>query len=104
MVLSLSMDASGLIGAPAKNEIVGGYWDPLKLSVNKDTETINWYRSAELKHGRVCMVAALGIFIQELTADFAIPSPIFSEKNFLLAFSKVLAENPGAILQVISQF
>ena len=40
---------------------INGFWDPLKLSENKDQETLEWYRAAELKHGRVCMLASAGL-------------------------------------------
>ena len=33
-----------------------GFFDPLNLS-ETDDETLRWYRAAELKHGRVCMLA-----------------------------------------------
>jgi len=35
-----------------------GYWDPIGLA--KDEETFNFYRRAELKHGRVAMLAMIG--------------------------------------------
>lgn len=46
-----------------------GYWDPLALmhenndpdSPLKSEETFRWYRAAELKHGRVCMTAMIGL-------------------------------------------
>jgi hypothetical protein len=41
-----------------------GFFDPLKLSEGKDQETLEWYRAAELKHGRVCMLAAVGLLFQ----------------------------------------
>jgi hypothetical protein len=44
-----------------------GFWDPLQLSGKKAPERILWEREAEIKHGRVCMLAALGIITQELT-------------------------------------
>jgi len=45
-----------------------GYWDPLNLMKNengtfKSEETFRWYREAELKHGRVSMVALTGLFV-----------------------------------------
>merc|ERR1719401_1065685 len=44
-----------------------GYWDPCDLMHDKtgawkDEETFNWYRAAEIKHGRVAMVAAFGLY------------------------------------------
>jgi hypothetical protein len=40
-----------------------GYFDPLGLSKNKDEATMNMYREAELKHGRVAMAACLGWYL-----------------------------------------
>jgi len=42
-----------------------GFFDPLGLSKGKDVEQIRIYREAELKHGRVSMLAALGIIAAE---------------------------------------
>jgi len=40
-----------------------GYFDPIGLSRNKDETTMNAYREAELKHGRVAMAACLGWYL-----------------------------------------
>lgn len=48
-----------------------GFWDPLNLMREegkadgpfKSEETFRWYREAELKHGRVSMVALTGLFV-----------------------------------------
>eukprot|EP00608_Synchroma_pusillum_P009854 CAMPEP_0198424572 /NCGR_PEP_ID=MMETSP1452-20131203/3932_1 /TAXON_ID=1181717 /ORGANISM="Synchroma pusillum, Strain CCMP3072" /LENGTH=220 /DNA_ID=CAMNT_0044144917 /DNA_START=42 /DNA_END=704 /DNA_ORIENTATION=- len=37
-----------------------GFWDPNKLSEGASDETVKRYREAELKHGRLAMVGALG--------------------------------------------
>jgi len=39
-------------------------WDPAGLSKNIDSSTFRQYRSAELKHGRICMLAVLGLIVQ----------------------------------------
>jgi len=39
-------------------------WDPLNLSRNITEETFRWYRQAELKHGRVSMLAIAGLLNQ----------------------------------------
>merc|ERR1712232_510657 len=39
-----------------------GFWDPAGLSENGDVAA---FRRAELKHGRVCMQASLGIIVAE---------------------------------------
>ena len=97
------MGVEDLIGSPAKNEIVKtplGYWDPLGLADGKDDSTIAWYRAAELKHGRICMIASLGLFIQALNTGI-IPNPAFGEVNGLEALKTVYAQNPAALIQVI---
>jgi light-harvesting complex I chlorophyll a/b binding protein 4 len=40
-----------------------GFFDPLGLSVGKSDATMNYYREAELKNGRVAMAACLGWYI-----------------------------------------
>lgn len=42
-----------------------GFWDPLGLSRNIDQATFDQYRAAELKHGRVAMLAVLGYVVPE---------------------------------------
>jgi len=42
-----------------------GFWDPLGISTNLDEGKILFYREAELKHGRVCMLASLGFLVGE---------------------------------------
>merc|ERR1719198_349830 len=42
-----------------------GFFDPLGISVNKEPGKLLFYREAELKHGRVCMLASLGFVVQE---------------------------------------
>lgn len=40
------------------------FWDPAGLSKNIDRETFRQYRAAELKHGRICMLAVFGLIVQ----------------------------------------
>jgi len=42
-----------------------GIWDPLGLSADTSEGKLYFYREAELKHGRVCMVGTLGFFVAE---------------------------------------
>jgi len=39
-------------------------WDPAGLAKNINAGTFRQYRSAELKHGRICMVALIGLIVQ----------------------------------------
>ena len=43
-----------------------GFFDPLKLSENADAATLVKFREAELKHGRVAMMAAAGFVVAEV--------------------------------------
>jgi len=40
-------------------ETGGGIWDPLKLAAQPEVD-LKWYRQAEIKHGRVAMLACVG--------------------------------------------
>ena len=42
-------------------ETGGLVFDPLNFVGTGTDKTLAWYRAAELKHGRVCMLASLGI-------------------------------------------
>mmetsp|Transcript_3656 Transcript_3656/g.3782 ORF Transcript_3656/g.3782 Transcript_3656/m.3782 type:complete len:218 (-) Transcript_3656:145-798(-) len=46
-----------------------GYFDPLNLAAGKDEATLKQWREAEIKHGRVCMLAAVGLLTQEITKN-----------------------------------
>jgi len=58
---------------------VQGFWDPFGLSANVNEGQLLFFREAEIKHGRVCMLAALGFLVQEkfhplFGGDIDIPS------------------------------
>jgi len=57
----MSFDASQQIGVIQPT----GFWDPLNLSKDIDEATFNKYRTAELKHGRVCQLAVVGFLAAE---------------------------------------
>jgi len=53
--------AQGLIGSE-------GVWGPYEfdpLGFSKYTELVPWFREAELKHGRICMLAWLGMVVPD---------------------------------------
>mmetsp|Transcript_23340 Transcript_23340/g.38893 ORF Transcript_23340/g.38893 Transcript_23340/m.38893 type:complete len:210 (-) Transcript_23340:115-744(-) len=66
----VSMSAEGLVGSLPPV----GFFDPLSLSEGKTDAEMKKIREAELKHGRVAMVAALGILTGEAT------NPLFDGK------------------------
>lgn len=56
---------TGLVGDIAPT----GFFDPIGLSKGKDAATLKQWRDAEIKHGRVCMLAAVGLLTQEITKN-----------------------------------
>lgn len=58
---AISMSAEGLVGSLPPV----GFFDPLGLSSGKTSAEIKKIREAELKHGRVAMLAFLGILVGE---------------------------------------
>jgi Chlorophyll A-B binding protein len=53
-------------------------FDPWGFTKTADADRLAWYRAAELKHGRVAMLASLG----QIYAYFfrgAIPDPVFNQ-------------------------
>jgi hypothetical protein len=47
-----------------------GYWDPCGLSTNISDEEFRKFRQAELKHGRIAMLANVGLLIQAMGVRF----------------------------------
>jgi hypothetical protein len=56
-------------GLPGSIDPVGNF-DPLGFCEGKDFETIKQYREAELQHGRVAMLAAIGMLVTEEPIEF----------------------------------
>ena len=96
---------------PAAQELVGSdiefpEFDPLNLSAKATPEQMAKYRAAELKHGRVAMLAALG---QLWTGGLfggafgVLQDPVFSQADKpLAALTQVWAERPEAIIQIVA--
>ena len=60
---ALSMaDFSNELGVVAPT----GFFDPANLTNGLDQATFDQYRTAELKHGRVCMLAVIGYIVPEV--------------------------------------
>nr|AAB39488.1 light-harvesting complex I polypeptide [Porphyridium cruentum] len=72
-------------------------FDPLGFS---DKWDVKFLREAELKHGRICMLAALGFIYPEIMGGKSIPSPegYFTELNPLKA---VKAIPTAGLLQIV---
>ena len=54
-----------------------GFFDPLGLSKDVDAGRLAFYREAEIKHGRVAMLAAVGFLFQEHYTFTGVDSPSF---------------------------
>jgi len=55
---TVASDMSGVTGPL-------GFWDPLGFSTEASEGKLLFYREVELKHGRICMLASLGILVAE---------------------------------------
>jgi len=55
-------------------------FDPLGLATLGSDETFLWFRAAELKHGRVAMLATTGYLVQ--AAGFHFPGQLSSGISF----------------------
>jgi hypothetical protein len=68
-----------------------GFWDPLGISTTLPEGRLLFYREVELKHGRVCMLASLGILVAEqfhplFGGDIDVPAYIAFQAIPLKAF------------------
>ena len=61
-----SFDASKELGACPPL----GYWDPFGMMAFQDEEKFRRNRELELKHGRICMVATIGMIVPDLFGRF----------------------------------
>ena len=62
-----------------------GYWDPFGMMAFQDEEKFRRNRELELKHGRICMVATIGILVPDLIGRF----PGYLSPSASLKFSDV---------------
>ena len=75
-VASLKMSSFDISDAPGITAPFG-YFDPAGFSATKSAGELKKWREAELKHGRVAMLAALGILTGE-AVEFS--TPLFGDK------------------------
>jgi len=72
-----------------------GFWDPLGLAADGDTENFTRRRETEIKHGRISMLATMGYITPELIGK--LPGSLSPSKD--LAFSDI-PNGLGAISKV----
>jgi len=68
-----------------KYSVKGTVYDPLNLSSKYD---LNWLREAELKHGRVCMLAFAGFIANDAGIKF--PGEVFQSVSSIAAHDKMV--------------
>ncbi len=90
-----SFFAGGLVGS----DVEVPDWDPFKLSEGRSAETLSWYRAAELKHARICMLACLGLWTQP---GLHLPDSVFDSTGGIGALKKLGEERPEAIFQIVA--
>ncbi|KAJ1411513.1 chlorophyll a/b-binding protein domain-containing protein [Ochromonadaceae sp. CCMP2298] len=96
---SLSMRLQGVGEEIVGSDIEFPSFDPWEFSKDCDESKMFWYRSAELKHGRVAMLAALGQITQYYVQ---LGDPVFSNGDKpLKAMEKVFSERPLAAIQIL---
>ena len=98
---ALSMKVEDMVGASV--ELGGAVWDPLGLaSVSEQSPELNtlpnakWLREAELKHGRICMLAFVGV----LTTASGAHLPTYPTAGWTEAFASACKTNPGGMAQI----
>ena len=55
-----------------------GFWDPMGLAKDQSPRGLAWFRAAEVKHGRVAMLACTGFIVQGAGVHFNGPIAISS--------------------------
>ena len=91
-------------------ETANKVFDPLGFSALASDETMRWYRAAELKHGRVAMLAATGYMVQKLgmgiiplTLDKGTNIDLNNVEHHATGVKAALAETPTfGLFQIIS--
>jgi len=90
---AMKMSVDSMIGADVET---GGVWDPLGFA--KDDEALYKYRAVELKHGRVAMLATLGVIVQTF---FTLPDPVFANgAKPQTAMAELVQSRPEALAQI----
>jgi len=97
-VKSVAPVSSGFAGGLVGSDVEAPEFDPLQLSAGRSEETLAWYRAAELKHARICMLAALGLSVQPA---FHLPDPVFDSTAGYGVVTKLYSERPEAIWQIL---
>uniref|UniRef100_A0A7S1U797 Uncharacterized protein n=1 Tax=Phaeomonas parva TaxID=124430 RepID=A0A7S1U797_9STRA len=71
-------------------------FDPLGLA-DKNPNMIKYFREAEIKHGRICMLATLGMIVPEF---MRLPGDIFQGVDAIGAHDAMVAKGPMYMLLI----
>jgi len=97
--------APALDGMPGIGKETGDKaWDPYGFSLKASSETLGWFRAAEIKHGRVAMLAFTGALVQSYGMHFdGKMNGMFYEKgvNPFEATPSAFATNPMGMVQIL---
>mmetsp|Transcript_15048 Transcript_15048/g.50963 ORF Transcript_15048/g.50963 Transcript_15048/m.50963 type:complete len:204 (+) Transcript_15048:910-1521(+) len=98
-VRARSTTPSMLIGGDVET---GGVWDPVGYSRIGSEESLYRRRCVELKHGRVSMLAVLGVLVQSSGIHLPSSDGVFSYKKPLEAFYHFVVDNPLGAAQLLA--
>mmetsp|Transcript_20620 Transcript_20620/g.30522 ORF Transcript_20620/g.30522 Transcript_20620/m.30522 type:complete len:218 (+) Transcript_20620:125-778(+) len=87
------MSVDDMIGIDVETN---GLFDPLGFS--NDEASLFRRRAVELKHGRICMLAVLGVVVQTFVQ---LPDPVFNNPRPIGALLQIIDERPFAAIQII---
>jgi len=90
---AVRMGIEDLYGADVET---GGFFDPAGFSKNEDQ--LVKYRTAELKHGRLAMLASLGMLTQEITGGWSNSAGLFDGSG---PYSALVTTPRLGLLQII---
>jgi len=92
MKMELYDNAKGIVGS----DIEFPEFDPLGFSKGATPEQMTWYRQAELKHGRVAMLATVGFIVADTV--FQLPGDIHQVSS---AAAHDVFVKSGAMIQIL---
>ena len=88
--------ADGMIGADGP-EPNSKNFDPLNLAEN-NPEWLPYFREAEIKHGRICMLATVGLVAPDF---FRLPGDVFQGVSIVDAHDQMVSKGPMVILLIL---
>jgi hypothetical protein len=79
-------------------------WDPWSLTelwkVSANNPDVAWLREAELKHGRLSMLAFAGILATN--GGLHLPGEFWTDSDWTSALGSTFAKNPSGMLQIVA--